>query len=32
LEQDNHPSEFDQRWIAIGFLSLFIAYQLVRRD
>jgi len=31
-EQDNHPSEFDQRWIAIGFLSLFIAYQLVRKD
>jgi len=31
-EQDNQPSEFDQRWIAIGFLSLVIAYQLVRRD
>ena len=31
-EQDNQPSEFDQRWIAIGLLSLVIAYQLVRRD
>jgi hypothetical protein len=31
-EQDNQSSEFDQRWIAIGFLSLVIAYQLVRRD
>ena len=31
-EQDNQPSEFDQRWIVIGLLSLVIAYQLVRRD
>ena len=31
-EQDNQPSEFDQRWIAIGLLLLVIAYQLVRRD
>ena len=31
-EQDNQSNEFDQRWIAITFLSLFIAYQLVRRD
>ena len=31
-EQDNQPSEFDQRWIAIALLSLVIAYQLVRRD
>ena len=31
-EQGNQSNEFDQRWIAIVFLSLFIAYQLVRRD
>lgn len=31
-EQGNQSNEFDQRWIAIAFLSLFIAYQLVRRD
>jgi|TARA_Y100001001_G_scaffold19401_1_gene16814 ABC-type amino acid transport substrate-binding protein len=31
-EQDNKSREFDQRWIAITLLSLFIAYQLVRRD
>jgi len=31
-EQDNQSSEFDQRWIAIAFLSLFITYQLIRRD
>jgi hypothetical protein len=31
-EQDNKSREFDQRWIAITLLSLFIAYQLVHRD
>ena len=31
-DQDNQSSEFDQRWIAIAFLSLFITYQLIRRD
>ena len=31
-EQGNQSNEFAQRWIAIAFLSLFIAYQLVRRD
>jgi hypothetical protein len=30
--EDEQSSEFDQRWIAIGLLSLFIAYQLVRRE
>ena len=29
---EDEGSEFDQRWIAITFLSAFIAYQLVRRQ
>lgn len=31
-KEDEQSSEFDQRWIAIGLLSLFIVYQLVRRE
>ncbi len=29
---EDEGSEFDRRWIAIAFLSVFIAYQLVRRQ
>ena len=30
--EDEQSSEFDQRWIAIGLLSLFIVFQFVRKD
>jgi hypothetical protein len=32
LADEGEGSEFDQRWIAIAFLSAFIVYQLVRRQ
>jgi len=32
LADEGEGSEFDQRWIAITFLSAFIVYQLVRRQ
>ena len=31
-QDEDAASEFDRRWIAIAFLSLFIIYQLLRRD
>jgi hypothetical protein len=31
-QDEDADGEFDWRWIAIAFLSLFITYQLVRRD